>query len=301
MTTLADALQRAERALAAAGVPNAVWDAELLVRHVLGCDRASLLANPKRPLSNEESQRLDALVSARGSRRPLQHLTGVQAFWRHEFRVTPDVLIPRPESELLVEATLALVRDCRRPLIVDVGTGSGCLALSIATERPDAELHATDVSPAALDVARENARRLGCAERVTFHQGDLLAPVARLAGRIDVVLSNPPYVDPRDAASLPPEVRDYEPATALFPEGDACSVYRDLAPQAYAALRKDGAFVVEIGLGMETGVRGILSRAGFRVERVLADMQSIPRALVAVRDSPQSPKACGAPSRSATT
>jgi release factor glutamine methyltransferase len=285
MTTLADALQRTENALAAAGVPNADWDAELLVRHALGCDRAGLLANPGRRLSTAEDERLAALVSARAGRRPLQHLTGLQSFWRHDFVVGPDVLIPRPETELLVEATLAFVRDHPRPVVVDVGTGSGCLALSIAIERPDGELHATDVSPAALDVARENACRLGCLDRVAFHLGDLLEPVRELASRVDVVVSNPPYVDPADRDELPPEVREHEPAVALFPPGDAYSIYPRLASQAARLLRSGGALVVEIGAGMESGVRRAVTGAGLRVQRVIPDLQSIPRVVVAVAES----------------
>ena len=284
MTTVADALRQAEQALAAAGVPDAGWDAELLLRHALGWSRAALVANATAPLPDQARQRLLELVTARASRRPLQHLTGRQAFWRYEFVVTPDTLIPRPETEALVEATLARLRGRERPVIVDVGTGTGCVALSLALELPDAEVHATDLSAPALAVAAENARRLGCAERVALHQGDLLDPVAALSGRIDVVVSNPPYVDRREAASLPPEVREHEPSLALFAPGDGCSIYRRLAPQAYTALAPRGALVVEIGFGMEPEVRHILSAAGFTIERVVADLQSIPRAVVALRD-----------------
>jgi release factor glutamine methyltransferase len=287
MTTAAQALRQAERALAAAGVPDPGWDAELLLRHALGWSRAELLANAAAPLPADAERSLVELVAERASRRPLQHLIGVQAFWRHEFVVTPDTLIPRPETEILVEATLVLLRGRQRPVVVDVGTGSGCVALSLALEMPDSQVYATDISAAALAVAAENARRLGCADRVELHCGDLLDPVTALSGRIDVIASNPPYVDPSEAASLPPEVREHEPALALFPPDDAYSIYRTLAPQAFAALAPGGALVVEIGLGMAPEVRRILSRAGFIVERVVADLQSIPRTVVALRPPPR--------------
>jgi release factor glutamine methyltransferase len=223
------------------------------------------------------------LTEERARRRPLQHLTGTQAFWRHEFLVSPDVLIPRPETELLVEAALEDLRDTPGPTVVDVGTGSGCLALSLAAERPDAAVHAIDVSEAALAVARENARRLGLESRVTFHLGDLLGSVRSLRGRIQLVVSNPPYVDPSEAASLAPEVRDHEPTLALFPPGDRYSVYRRLAPAAAAALGHDGALMLEVGLGMAEEVRRICEASGLAVQQVKNDLQGIPRAIVARR------------------
>ena len=157
-------------------------------------------------------------MAERARRVPLQQLVGTQAFWRHEFKVTRDVLTPRPETELLVEASLEVLRDTARPLIVDVGTGSGCIALSLAAERPDARVHATDVSPAALAVARENARRLGLADRVSFHEGDLLQPLASQFGAIDLVVSNPPYVDERERGhARPGSARPRAGARALRP------------------------------------------------------------------------------------
>ncbi len=221
------------------------------------------------------------LVRERARRRPLQHLTGIQAFWRHEFLVTSDVLIPRPETELLVEAGLELLRGLSGPVVVDVGTGSGCIALSLAAERPDAVVHAVDLSTAALVVARENARRLGLLDRVVFHEGDLLEPVPSLAGTVSLVVSNPPYVDAGEASSLAPEVRDHEPAGALFPPGDRYSIYRRLAPAAAAALAPAGSLILEVGLGMADEVSRICESAGLAVGRVLPDLQGIPRVVVA--------------------
>ena len=279
--TVAEAIRRAAGRLAGAGVPDPVWDAEALLRHVLGWDRARIVAEGPAPLAPEAEERFLALVAERSRRRPLQHLLGAQHFWRHEFKVTPDVLVPRPETELLVETAVGLLRDLRAPVLVDVGTGSGCIALSLASERADAVVHAVDLSEAALDVARENARRLSLEGRVRFHLGDLLEPVADLAGRIDLVASNPPYVDPAD--SLAPEVRDHDPALGLFPPGDRFSVYRRLAPQARRQLRPGGWLVVEIGQGMDAETRAICEGAGLSVEKVLPDLQSIPRAIVARR------------------
>ncbi len=251
----------------------------MLLRHVLGWDRATLLLRAQAPLSADHLERFLALVEERARRRPLQHLLGKQAFWRHEFRVTPDVLIPRPETELLVEATLGRLRSLERPVLVDVGTGSGCIALSLAAELPDAEIHATDVSAAALSVARDNAVRLGLATRVHFHQGDLLAPVAGL--RFDLIASNPPYVAPALAPTLTPEVRDHEPALALFPPADAYAVYRRLIPAAQALLEPGGYLLLEVGQGMADEVARLTRQAGFTLDEILPDLQSIPRAVVA--------------------
>jgi release factor glutamine methyltransferase len=280
--TVDEALAQAVSRLGHSGVGTPGLDAELLLRHILGWDRARILADSDAALPPAAEHAFLALVEERARRRPLQHLLGTQSFWRREFGVGPGVLIPRPETEILVEAALDLVQRIFRPVIVDVGTGSGCIALSLAGERPDAEVHAVDHSAPALAIAMDNARRLGLRGRVSFHEGDLLGPVASLAGRIDLVACNPPYVDPSEAADLPPEVRDHEPAVALFPPGDRYDLYRRLAPQALGLLRPQGLLVVEIGQGMESEVARIFREAGLVVLKVLPDLQSIPRVLVAV-------------------
>jgi release factor glutamine methyltransferase len=276
-------LREAAATLRDAGVPSPAWDAERLLRHVAGWDRAFLVGHPESPVDAPTEVLFRALVARRAARVPLQHLVGTQAFWRHDFVVTPDVLVPRPETEILVEAALELVRGMDRPLIVDVGTGSGCIALSLAAERADATFHATDVSPAALAVARENARRLGLEGRVAFHEGDLLAPVSSLSGGIDLVVSNPPYVDEKGRDALAPEVRDHEPPVALFAPGDALSVYRRLATAAAAALRPGRWLAVEVGAGQAEEVRAILGRAGLRPGASVPDLQAIPRVVTARR------------------
>lgn len=276
-------LAEAEATLAAAGVEAASWDAERLLRHVLGWDRAELLARPEAEVAPAAADRLRGLVRERARRVPLQYLLGVQAFWKHEFVVSPDVLIPRPETELVVEASLAWLAGRARPVLVDVGTGSGCIALSLAAERPDAEVHATDVSRPALAIARENARRLGLEERVGFHLGDLLGPLRDLWGRLSLVASNPPYVAAADSESLAPEVRNHEPAIALFGRGDPLRLYARLAEEAAQALPADGLLVLEIGQGQRASVEGCCRDAGFAIVETRLDLQGIPRVLVARR------------------
>lgn len=281
--TIDEALARSALTLRTAGVPTPEMDAELLLRHVLRFDRARLLTEGRKALPDDAATRFLALVDERASRRPLQHLVGTQAFWKLDFLVSRDVLIPRPETEILVEEALRFLSGRDHPLVVDVGTGTGCVVLSLAAERPDAELHAVDLSPAALAVATANAERLALRPRVAFHLGDLLAPVQALRGRVDLVVSNPPYVDPADRESLAPEVRDHEPALALFPPGEAYLAYRRLAPEAYALVRPGGGLILEVGQGMDLEVATIVEGAGFRVEAVRADLQGIPRTVVATR------------------
>ncbi len=261
--TVAELLAEAAHELRHRGVPAPEWDAERLLRHVLGWDRATIVASPGVPIGSEPERAFRTLVAERARRVPLQHLTGIQAFWKHEFRVTPDVLIPRPETELLVETALELLRGAERPVVVDVGTGSGCIALSLAAERPDAVVHAIDISAPALEVARDNAHRLGLEGRVSFHLGRLLEPVDGLEGRVDLVVSNPPYVDPSERLSLEPEVREHEPGLALFPPGDAAWIYRRLVPDGFAWLRPGGHMAVEIAPALEAAVARLFANAGF--------------------------------------
>lgn len=281
--SVASLLRTAGRRLVDAGILNGGWDAELLLRHVTGWDRARLLASSDQTLADEARARFEVLVDERARRRPLQHITGTQAFWRHEFRVTRDVLIPRPDTEILVEAALGVLRPLATPLLVDVGTGSGCIALSLAHERPDARVHAVDISPAALQVARDNARALGLLERVTFHAGDLLAPLAHLAGTIDVVVCNPPYVDPAERHDLAPEVIDHEPHEALFGEGGPYGTYARVIPQAAAALRPAGFLLLEIGHRMAPRVVALCRAAGFELLEVRRDLPGIERVVIARR------------------
>jgi release factor glutamine methyltransferase len=279
--TVREAIARGARLLDEAGVPNPAWDAELLLRHVLGWSRADVVADEGESLDPSQVERLEGLLRMRAGRRPLQYLTGTQAFWRHDLVVTPDVLIPRPETELLVETVLQLHAREAAPLIMDVGTGSGCIALALAAELPRARILATDVSAAAVAVADANLRRYGLRHRVTLVVADLLGPFRRLERRVDVIACNPPYVAREGAAVLMPEVRDHEPSLALFPPGPADSIYRRLIGEASLLLAPQGAVVVELGLGLEGPVRAICEENGLVVTDVRLDLQGWARTLTA--------------------
>lgn len=282
--TVSEALARAARRLAAAGVPTPELDAELLLRHALDWDRARLIADAGRPLSEPARERFEALLAGRARRLPLQHLVGSVEFYGRRFRVSPAALIPRPETELLVEAAIAEMAVRNAPLAADVGTGCGCIALTLAAERPDATIHAIDSSPPALALAAENRATLGLAGRVVFHHGDLLQPLAALAGRFDLVVSNPPYLDAAEVAGLEPEVRDHEPRDALVPaDNDRYSAYRRLAREAPPLLRPGGLLLVEIGFGMEAVVRQAFGDAGLALADTRPDYQGIPRVVAARR------------------
>jgi release factor glutamine methyltransferase len=281
--TVSEALRQATPRLRAAGIADAAWDAELLLRHVLGFDRGAILSREGDELTAEQEAQFLSLLSQREARRPLQHLTGVQAFYGRDFAVSPDVLIPRPETEVLVEAALERLPAAQPAVVVDIGTGTGCIALTLAAERPAAEVHALDISHAALEVARDNARRLGLESRLRFYEGDLALPLRDMVRQVDLVVSNPPYVREDDLASLMPEVRDHEPRVALVPVPDLPRMYRKLVGGARRLLRPGGALLLEVGQGQAEEVSAICAREGFHVERVLPDLAGIPRVVVAVR------------------
>lgn len=283
MATVREALRRGGRRLEQAGILNGSWDAELLLRHATGWDRARLLASQEDPVPVELLARFEELVAGRAERRPLQHLVGSVTFWRQELLVDARVLIPRPDTEILVERALAELRTVERPVVVDVGIGSGCIALALAAERPDAEVHAVDIARDALDLARENARRNGLLERIRFHEGDQLEPLRGLFGRLDAVVANPPYVDPADEPTLAPEVAVHEPRLALFDRDGQYGAYARLAPQAVAALRPGGWLLVEIGAGMQARVEELAGAAGLEVRQASRDLNGIVRVVAAQR------------------
>jgi len=254
-------------------------DAELLLLHLLGKDKAWLMAHRDEELAPAKAVAYTQLLERRGEGEPIQYITGETEFFGLHFRITRDVLIPRPETEHLVEKVIALATSLHTPRIVDVGTGSGCIAVAIATKLPQARITAIDISPAALAVAEENAQRHGVAVR--FLQGDLLAPAA--GERFDVVVSNPPYVPNADRASLSVEVRDFEPALALFAGDDGLEVYRSLIPAAFDALNPGGFVVLEIGYGQSPLIAELLARSGFAQIEFIPDLQGIPRVACARR------------------
>jgi release factor glutamine methyltransferase len=281
MPSLHDRLAHAGQALVGAGIAaeEAARDAELLARHLLGWDRAAMLSRRRDPAPSRLDERYDAFISRRAAREPVAYIAGCQEFWGLELEVSPDVLIPRPETELIVEEALAAVRGSPNR-IVDVGTGSGCLAIALACAVPSAQVVGTDLSLPALDVARRNAARHGVSGRVTFVQADLLDG---LDARADLIVANLPYVPSREADLLQPEVRQYEPGAALFGGEDGLAVIRRLFSSAAGHLAGDGLLVVEFGFGQEGLLRTSAAGAGWQVMRIREDLQSIPRVAVVRR------------------
>ena len=256
-------------------------DAELLLMHVLERNRAWVLTHAEAIPSDQQAGRFIKLIERRYRGEPVQYIIGETEFYGLPFTVTPDVLIPRPDTEHLVEKALELARATERARIVDVGTGSGAIAVALAHELPDAEITAIDLSEAALQVARGNATRNGVEDRVRFLVGDLLAPVA--SERFDLVVSNPPYVPDTDRASISVEVREFEPALALFGGADGLSAHRLLLPAAYGALVSGGFIAIEMGFSQADAIEELLRKSGFVDVGVTADLQGIPRVAFARR------------------
>lgn len=256
-------------------------DAEFLLLHVLGAPRTVLLSDPSRLLSDEQANAYEACITRRLRREPVQYIIGSQEFYGLPFRVTPAVLIPRPETEHLVEAVLERVPQDRPVTIADIGTGSGAIALALTQHLPLAVVYALDLSPAALDVAKDNAAALGFESRVKFLLSDLLSglPADQQNGFFDAIVSNPPYVPAGDAAQLHPQVSQYEPVTALYAGEDGLSIYKRLIPQAHDALKPDGLLAMEIGHGQHDAIAGLLS--GWREVSFVNDLQAIPRVALA--------------------
>lgn len=282
MASVAERVAAARAGLEAAGIlpQEARFDAEVLARHVLAWDRAALIARGRDPEPPEFFSRFERLLTRRAAREPVAQITGSREFWGLDFEVTRDVLIPRSETEIIVEEALAFARtrDCRH--IVDVGTGSGCLAVALASELPHAHVTAVDLSEAALSVARRNAERHGVTTRVRFQQGDLLDGVAESA---DLIVSNPPYVAEIDRTSLQDEVVRYEPSLALFSGPAGLDAIERLFTQAPDHLAAGGRLIVEFGFGQRDPLTALAQSTGWQVVRVRDDLQSIPRTIVLSR------------------
>jgi release factor glutamine methyltransferase len=265
-------------------------NAELLLMFALGCDRAHLYAHPERELTAEEESRYGVALAERARGVPAQYITGHQEFWGMDLIVSPAVLIPRSETEHLIETVLEITvaarasgQECPSHTIrvADVGTGSGCIALALAKELPGAEIHATDISPAALEVARANAARHQLERRIQFHQTDLLADVPT---PLDLIVSNPPYVGEAEEDQVQLEVRKFEPRTAVFAGVSGTDVIARLVPQASAALRPGGWLVFEISGTIADKVRPILE--GWNAVQIISDLQAIPRVVRAQKPLP---------------
>jgi release factor glutamine methyltransferase len=286
------ALKQGLAQLREAHVPSFTLAAELLFLHVLGRDRTWLYAHPEEQLSTSDAERFFALIALRASGEPTQHLTGKQEFWGLEFEVTPDVLIPRPETEHVIEVgldRLALreVRAGRKPTfggeglqIADIGTGSGCIAIAMAKELPGATIYATDISTAAVAVAKRNAANHNAADRVRFLGSNLLDGVPPL---LDLIVSNPPYIGRREAATLMREVRDHEPEIALYGGEEGYELYADLITQSAAHLKPGGLLVLELGHNSLPAVQPLLDAPTWTNVAVTNDLAGIPRVIAAER------------------
>jgi release factor glutamine methyltransferase len=273
--------------LTSARVPSPRMNAELLIMFTLDCDRAYLYAHPERELTTEEMRRYDEALARRATGVPAQYITGHQEFWGLDLIVSPAVLIPRPETEHVVETVLELAkaegRDRPSPhglRVVDVGTGSGAIALALARELPWTEIHATDISLEALEVARANAARHELASRVEFHLGDLLDGFS--PAWFDFVVSNPPYVGEAEEDSVQLEVRKFEPRDAVFAGASGLEVIQRLIPAAGRVLRPGGWLVFEISGTIADGVRGLL--AGWEEVAIRNDLQGIARVAMAKKN-----------------
>jgi len=281
------ALRDAMARMRSADVPSHALAAELLLMHVLDCDRAWLYAHPEAPLDAEDARRYFELVTRRAAGAPTQYLIGKQEFWGLEFEVTPAVLIPRPETEHLIEAALERLGELRVrcPLrVADVGTGSGCIAVALAHELSHSEIFATDISVRALEVARRNAARHGMAGRISFLECDLLDALSNEANGFDLIVSNPPYVARNEEAQLQREVREHEPHEALFCGPTGTEIYAPLIAQSAEMLRRGGFLVLEIGFGALDRVRPLFEESpAWTGIRVTNDLAGIPRVISAER------------------
>lgn len=275
---LQQALSSAIVRLTAAHVGSPRMNAEVLLMFTLACDRAYLYAHPERELTADETTRYDDALAQRAQGVPSQYITGHQEFWGMDLIVTPAVLIPRPETEHLIETLLPLARAMPSPRIVDVGTGSGCIALALAKELPQAEIHATDISPDALEIAEANAARLSLDSRIIFHDTDLLKDVA---GECDFIVSNPPYVGQSEEDQVQLEVRKFEPRNAVFAGPTGSEMIARIIPQAADKLKPGGWLIMEISGTIFMEVRQLLS--AWDEVRIENDLQNIPRVSVARR------------------
>jgi release factor glutamine methyltransferase len=280
--SFADVVARGREQLVAAGIPEdqARLDAELLARHALGWDRAVWLASRGDEAPDPFVSEYAGLLARRVAREPVSLITGAREFWGLQFDTRPGVLIPRFETELIVEEALDELARVDAPRIADIGTGSGCLAVALAHELPRARVVATDLSALALEVARSNAKKHGVTDRVRFVLTDMLDGIT---DSFDVIVSNPPYVQSGDRDGLAPEVRDHEPALALFGGTDGLDAIRAVVARTPARLAPGGRLIIEFGYDQDERVCAIAQKAGLTVLRIRDDLQGIPRVAVLTR------------------
>jgi release factor glutamine methyltransferase len=279
--TIAEAILQGSHKLRKAGVPEARREAGSLLAFVLDKDRTFILAHADDAISEDEVSRFQAMLDSRAQGKPAQYIMGVQEFYGLEFEVTPDVLIPRPETELLVESAVKLVSKDRHVSICDVGTGSGCIAVTLLRQLPLARAVALEVSPAALEVARRNAARHVVTDRIEFVLSDCFAALA--PQHFDLIVSNPPYVAERAVATLQREVRDYEPRVALTAGADGLDVIRRLVSGATDFLKTGGHLLFEIGFDQHARVAELIDSDTWELLDIHQDLQGIPRIVALVK------------------
>lgn len=282
MPTITQAINEAATRLKAFGVEHERLTAGALLAHVLGVDRTHLLVESEEQVGDAHYKNYSRLIERRAAGEPLQYITGHQEFYGLDFIVTPAVLIPRPETEFLVERIIKLMDDSMpSPLIVDVGTGSGCIAVALAANVPRARVIATDLSAAALEIARTNAERHGADHRIEFFQGDLLEPLEtrHLENAVDVLASNPPYVNDGHAGLIQREVKDWEPREALFGGVEGLDFYRWLLVEGLTFVKPGGYMIVEIGYGQLDAIREMIAALEWELVDVVNDLQGIPRTI----------------------
>jgi release factor glutamine methyltransferase len=280
MATLDEAIGRSARRLADAGVDEPRAEARRLAALATGKAPEELLSARDDVLPEEADRRLEEIVARRAAHEPFAYIAGEREFWSLPFRVTPATLVPRPDTETVVEVALGYVREKRMtsPRILDLGTGTGCIALALLSELRDASALATDVSDDALGVAETNARALGLADRIAFRR---VAWTDGIDENFDLIVSNPPYIRDGDAVSLAPDVVDYEPRTALFAGADGLDAYRSIAAGAPSHLKRNGALVLEVGAGQSDDVSRLLRGAGLDIKGVRSDLSGISRCVIA--------------------
>ena len=277
---ITEALQQATTLLADAGVADADVNAQWLMTHLLGCSRSNLALKLSHPLSAKQQALWDEIVTKRIQRIPLQHIIGTVNFCGLELAVDNSVLVPRPETELLAEAAWSMAAAMDQAVVLDIGTGSGCLAISIALNVEAATVHALDICPKALKVARSNARRHGVSSRITFHQADMRGPLP-MGGLLDLIVSNPPYIPSRDIETLEVEVREHDPRLALDGGKDGLDYYRYLIANCLPCIRSGGRFLLEVGDGQAANVAALIGDQGGRVLEILLDLNKMERIVVA--------------------
>jgi release factor glutamine methyltransferase len=281
--SLQELLRTATHVLTEAGIPDGRREAEALIAHFLTCTRLDLYRADPVSLDRDQQEAFKDLIRRRALREPLQYILGMQEFWGLEFRVTTDTLIPRPETELLIEAAMEQFGRPEQPItLVDLCTGTGCLAVTLGRLYPAARILATDRSPAALDVARSNALRHGMTGRIEFLEGDLLDPLASMGlhERIDAMTANPPYVPAEELDRLQPEVRFHEPRLALNGGCDGLDYYRRILPGALEFVRPGGRLVLEVGIRQAAPVWEMAEQNGWRIDQIKKDLAGIDRVIV---------------------